>query len=180
MIDSHQSAPVRTSHACESIHAAHKTSITMARGLSIAKEFSHLSSQVLSRTCFHLCTFKLLYIAGGFDGDKFKIQYGLHQAAVHPNPNHSTLAMQRKRTQDWLHVKNTEDTSQITQHRHLSHRTLHHYQQKTIIIQYNSNELQYLHLQAVVAALENDPDLSALQLPQILQTTYMATGCNYT
>ena len=44
-----------------------------------------------------------------------------------------------------------------------------------------SSEL-YTHLQALVAALENDPYLSALskqQLPQILQTMHMATGCDY-
>ena len=54
-----------------------------------------------------------------------------------------------------------------------------HDQRKTMHInKYNSNKLQYVHLQALITALENDPDLLALpkqQLPQLLQTMYEAT-----
>ena len=119
--------------------------------------------------------------------ETFKTQYGVRQAAVHPNPNHSTLPLQRKRTQDWLHVKNTQKKRILVKSPDIDiyhiGLLLHHHQQKTIQVnKYNSNELQYLHLQALVAALENDPDLSALpkQLPQILQTMYVATRCDYT
>ena len=104
--------------------------------------------------------------------ETLKTQYGVHQAAVHPN--HSTLTMQRRRTQDCLHVKNTERILVKSPNTDIYHigLPLHHHQQKTIIIQmnkYNGNDLQYFYLQALVAALENDPDLSVLpkQLPQI-------------
>ena len=47
---------------------------------------------------------------------------------------------------------------------------------------YNSRDLSFIHLPALVTALKNDPDLSSIEpalLPQIFQTLFVATGCDY-
>ena len=61
----------------------------------------------------------------------------------------------------------------------LSHR------EKEIVIQintYNCKDLCFLHLSALITAFTNDPDLSSLSpsiLPQVFQTLFVATGCDY-
>ena len=56
---------------------------------------------------------------------------------------------------------------------------------KEIIVQVsaiNSRQLKLLHLSALVNALDNDPDLSKIDpkiLPQVLQTLYVVSGCDY-
>lgn len=48
---------------------------------------------------------------------------------------------------------------------------------------YNSRELCFLHLPALVTALRNDPGLSSIEpalLPQIFQTLFVVTGYDYT
>ncbi len=63
---------------------------------------------------------------------------------------------------------------------------LNHGIQKEIIVQlnpYSSKDLSYLHMTAFVTALSNDPDLSSVPshtLPQVFQTIFTATGCDYT
>ena len=59
-------------------------------------------------------------------------------------------------------------------------------QEKQVIVQtsaINSQELQLLHLNHLILALRNDPDLAAVNatiLPQVLQTLFVSTGCDYT
>ena len=46
----------------------------------------------------------------------------------------------------------------------------------------NSKEVRFVNLSALAYALVNDPDLAALKssdLPQILQTLFVCTGCDY-
>ena len=46
----------------------------------------------------------------------------------------------------------------------------------------NSRDLKFLDLTALSLALQNDPDLSGLEphsLPQIMQTLFVCTGCDY-
>ncbi len=50
------------------------------------------------------------------------------------------------------------------------------------ISQYNSKVLCYLHLSAFITVMKNDPDLSTISqslIPQIVQTLFVATGCDY-
>ena len=47
---------------------------------------------------------------------------------------------------------------------------------------FNSKELKYLFLSTFVTVLQNDPNLSAIPpqlIPQIFQTIFVATGCDY-
>ena len=58
--------------------------------------------------------------------------------------------------------------------------------QKDIVVQlnlYSSKELKYIHLTAFLEVLQNDPNLScipAAKIPQIFQSLYVSTGCDYT
>ena len=57
---------------------------------------------------------------------------------------------------------------------------------KEVIIQispFNSRELKFLDLAALMEAFRNDPDLVNIDtgiLPQVFQTLFVATGCDYT
>ena len=59
-------------------------------------------------------------------------------------------------------------------------------QEKQVIVQIsaiNSRELQLLHLNHLILAMRNDPDLAnvdATILPSVLQTLFVTTGCDYT
>ena len=47
---------------------------------------------------------------------------------------------------------------------------------------YNSKNLCFLHLSSLINGLNRDPDLSSVEsslLPQILQTLFVVTGCDY-
>ena len=51
-----------------------------------------------------------------------------------------------------------------------------------IINTYNSKNLCFLHLSSLINALKRDPDLSSVEscnLPQILQTLFVVTRCDY-
>ena len=56
---------------------------------------------------------------------------------------------------------------------------------KEVVVQVssiNSKEVKFIHLSALNAALANDPDLAGLEprdLPHILQTLFVCTGCDY-
>lgn len=58
--------------------------------------------------------------------------------------------------------------------------------QKDIIVQINkitSKDLKFFHLPAFVNVIKHDPDFSSIErdlLPQIFQTLYVVTGCDYT
>ena len=47
---------------------------------------------------------------------------------------------------------------------------------------YNSKDLCFVHLSSLINALNRDPDLSSVEsslLPQIHQTLFVVTGCDY-
>ena len=88
-------------------------------------------------------------------------------------------------TRIWLHCRNSNCNNILilspdTDVYHIG-LTLNH--QKNVINTFNSRELCLLHLPALVTALTNDPDLSSIPptiLPQIIQTLFVTTGCDYT
>lgn len=57
---------------------------------------------------------------------------------------------------------------------------------KDVIVQvsaYSARELRLIQLSSLTSALQNDPDLAHVNpaiLPQVIQTIYVATGCDYT
>ena len=59
-------------------------------------------------------------------------------------------------------------------------------QEKQVIVQISaiiSQERQFLHLNHLTLAMRNDPDLATIDatiLPQVLQTLFVLTGCDYT
>jgi len=59
------------------------------------------------------------------------------------------------------------------------------YADKNILIQINtasSRELKFVNLTVLNTAIQNDPDLVAINpaiLPKVLQTIYVCTGCDY-
>ena len=59
-------------------------------------------------------------------------------------------------------------------------------QECDVIIQlskYTDDRARYLHMTNMITALTKDPDLSEIHIqtrPQVLQSIYVATGCDYT
>ena len=50
------------------------------------------------------------------------------------------------------------------------------------ISKFNCKELRFMHLTAFLSVTRNDPDLASLpphQIPQVLQTLFVVTGCDY-
>ena len=137
----------------------------------------------------HLRQDNIFLVAGGFQGaiqdTAWFVSYGTRPQ---PNPAYTSNAEEAD-TRLWMHVKRT-NTSKIlilspdTDIYHIG-LPLEHGSEKNIVIQlstFNSKDLKYLHLSTFVTVLQNDPDLSAIpsQLtPQVFQTIFVATGCDY-
>jgi len=101
--------------------------------------------------------------------------------------SHSHLYRSKQRL--WMHVKRT-NTSKIlnlspdTDIHHIGLPLQHGVERYSYISQcpFNSKELKYLFLSTFVTILQNDPNLSAIPpqlIPQIFQTIFVATGCDY-
>ena len=137
----------------------------------------------------HLTANQKLYVAGSFEGDSSDIAWFVqgHQSPQ-PDPPYNCNAEETD-TRIWLHSKQTNATRIFI----MSPDTdvfciglsLESIKPKEIIIQIsplNSRELRLLHLNRLVHALQCDPDLVALPsqiVPQVLQTLYVTTGCDY-
>lgn len=104
--------------------------------------------------------------------------------------NPHTEAMLKKRTQDCGCMSNSSYAIKIlilspdTDTYHIG-LPLDHGGNKDIILQIspnNSKDLRFLHLSAFITVLKNDPDLSTVpqsQIPQVIQTLFVVTGCDY-
>ena len=131
---------------------------------------------------------KGLLLAGCFDGHLEDTAWFItRDSTPQPNPAFTSNAEETD-TRIWLHCKQIDCDkililSPDTDIYHIGLPLNHG--DKDIIIRisaYNSKDLCFLKLTAFIEALKNDPDLSALQpnlLPQILQTLFVATGCDY-
>ncbi len=131
------------------------------------------------------------YVAGAFD-DSATDSAWFVQGQQSPQPDPSfTCNAEETDTRIWLHVKQTSATrvlivSPDTDVYHiglpLQARSA---QPKDVIVQIsaiNSREIRLLHLNHLVLALQNDPDLATINprvLPQVLQTLYVTSGCDY-
>ena len=93
-------------------------------------------------------------------------------------------------TRLWVHVKQTEYTrilviSPDTDVYHIGLPLVSNTLNKEVVIKVspiNSKEMKFVNIPALNSALCTDPDLAGLnatELPQILQTLFVCTGCDY-
>ncbi len=133
---------------------------------------------------------KKLYVAGAFDGDGIDTAWFVKgPSEPQPDPEYFCVAEETD-TRIWLHVKQSSSNNILI----LSPDTdVYHIgcglqieQSKCTVIQLskmNSKEIKLLNLQNLTRALRTDPDLAQINeaiLPNILQTLYVCTGCDYT
>ena len=187
-------APVATGHTCDEFHS-HKIIPPKWRenvlNCRLCKRnlVCFLTQYFLHNVTRHLRQDNIFLVAGGFEGDiqdtAWFVSYG---SRPQPNPAYTSNAEEAD-TRLWMHVKRTNASKILV----LSPDTdiyniglpLQHKSGKDIVIQlspFNSKELKYLHLSTFVTVLQNDPDLSAIPsqlIPQIFQTIFVATGCDY-
>ena len=154
------------------------------------KLVNFLGDYFLSNIHLYLTPNQKFYVAGAFKDTRIDTAwYVSAQKKAQPDPTFFCKAEEAD-TRIWLHTKQTycekvlilsADTD--TYHIGCALKTA---TSKDIIIQLNkisSRELKYLHLTNLLKALANDPDLAHInptELPQILQTLYVCTGCDYT
>ena len=154
------------------------------------KLVNFLGDYFLSNIHLYLTPNQKFYVAGAFKDTRIDTAwYVSAQKKAQPDPTFFCKAEEAD-TRMWLHTKQTycekvlilsADTD--TYHIGCALKTA---TSKDIIIQLNkisSRELKYLHLTNLLKALANDPDLAHInptELPQILQTLYVCTGCDYT
>ena len=131
---------------------------------------------------------KTLILAGCLEGDIQDTAWSITRDSIpQPCPMYTSNAEETD-TRIWLHCRHSNCNNILilspdTDIYHIG-LTLNH--QKDVVVRtstYNSRELSFLHLPALVDALTNDPDLSSIEpalLPQIFQTLFVATGCDYT
>lgn len=130
-----------------------------------------------------------LYVAGAFDGEITDTAWFIKgKNKAEPDPSFSCNAEETD-TRLWLHVKNTDCTRVLV----MSPDTdvyniglpLQCIQEKEVFVQvsnYSARELKLLNMTNLIRVLNCDPDLGHInctQLPQILQTLYVITGCDY-
>ena len=96
-----------------------------------------------------------------------------------------------KYTYIWLHYMHSSGTRKLifsadTDVYHIGMTQISHMPNSDIIVQLSKpsdKDSRFIQMNSLIQALENDPDLSELPpsiLPQILQSVYVATGCEYT
>ena len=187
-------APVATGHTCDEFHSHRiipskwRENILNCR-LCKCNLVCFVTQYFLHNIARHLRQDNIFLVAGGFQGaiqdTAWFVSYGTRPQ---PNPVYTSNAEEAD-TRLWMHVKRT-NTSKIlilspdTDIYHIG-LPLEHGSEKNIVIQlstFNSKDLKYLHLSTFVTVLQNDPDLSAIPsrlIPQVFQTIFVATGCDY-
>ena len=130
-----------------------------------------------------------LYVAGAFEGAISDTAWFITKEN-NPQPNPLFLCnAEETDTRLWLHVSKTRFQRILI----LSPDTdvymiglpLLSVQVKDVLVQisiYSARELRILRMSSLRKAMQNDPDLGKLSqanLPQIFQTIYVATGCDY-
>ena len=147
-----------------------------------------LSDYFLNNISTYLQDHQTLYVAGGFDGHLTDtVWYVQGNSRPQPDPTYTSNAEETD-TRIWLHVKQTAHKqilllSPDTDVYHIGLPLEHH---KQVIVQtspMNSREMQFLDMLALIKAFQNDPDLATIDttiLPQVMQTLFVSTGCDYT
>ena len=151
-----------------------------------------LGKFLLNKIQHYLQPHQQLFVTGAFEGDIIDTTWFVKgKNTPQPHPGFYCRAEEAD-TKIWLHVKQTDERdiliisadtdvyqiglplpyTQVTSGKH-------------IVCQINpihSRQLRYLDVNALNSALRNDPDLSSINpttLPNILQTLYATSGCDY-
>ena len=148
-----------------------------------------LGEYFLSNSGTRLRKNQRLYIAGTFKGDIVDTAWFVTETNDRqPDPAYTCNAEEAD-TRLWLHAKKTEhdrillispDTDV-----HMIGLPLQAAQNKDIVVQINpfsARELRLLRISSLIQALQADPDLGRVresELPSILQTLFVCTGCDY-
>ena len=149
----------------------------------------YIGNYFLNNAATYLKSNQTLFLAGCFEGDIVDTAWYV-QGNGRPQPNPAfTCNAEETDTRIWLHAEQTRFNQVLvispdTDVYHIG-LPLKCVSEKQIIVQLsavNSSQLKLLNLSALVNALRNDPDLAHIHprtLPNILQTLYVATGCDY-
>ena len=130
----------------------------------------------------HLQPHQALYVSGAFPELLEETTWfvkGSHSRQPEPA---LTANAEETDTRLWLHAARTTHTKILI----VSHRTQTYITDIEIIVRLstlNSRETKYLHMSALLQCLQNDPELSTIPsqlVPRIIQTLYIASGCDYT
>ncbi len=187
-------AKVKTGHACDEIKAGNILPSKWREDLINCRTCKRslvlfLTQYLIRNVPCYLQEGQLFYTAGGFQGDiEDTAWFVTSDRNPQPDPAFRSNAEETD-TRVWVHVRNTHAANILvmspdTDIYHMG-LTLSHAHGKEIMVQlntYNSKELVYLHLSSFVTAISNDPDLSSIPselLPQIFQTIFVVTGCDY-
>ena len=189
------SAKLVDDHCCDSFTVTSKVPKKWREGLLNCRECKRslvkfLANYFLDKIHTHLQINEALYVAGGFDGmltnsTWFVQGNGLRQ----PHPAYNCNAEETD-TRIWLHVKQTECRNVLVlspdtdvYHIGMALDSTHGKQVVVQISPVNSRQLKFLDITALNAAFQNDPDLANIDatiLPQVFQTLFVCTGCDYT
>lgn len=149
-----------------------------------------LTKYFLSHASKYMRDGQSLLLAGGFEGDIEDTAWTVTKGTTpQPNPIY-TCAAEETDTRLWLNVKCTSSSkilimSPDTDIYHIG-LPLQSIANKEIIVQlnkYTSKELKYFDFSAFQEVLRKDPDLSTIPsnlLPQVFQSLFVTTGCDYT
>ncbi len=148
-----------------------------------------LGQYMLDTISAHLLPNHKCLIAGAFDGHATNTAWFVQgRGTSQPDPLYACNAEETD-TRIWLHVKQTSANrilviSPDTDVYHIG-LPLQQNHGKDVIVQIsliNARELRLLHMNNLISALQNDPDLAAINsaiLPQVLQTLFVTSGCDY-
>ena len=188
-----KSATIQSDHCCDTITSKTKIPKRWRENLLHCRECKRSLVTYLTHYFLHNMKKSLqhnhtLFLAGGFDDPIadtcWYVQYNTNPQ---PDPRYNSNAEETD-TRMWVHVKQTQCTRILV----LSPDTdIYHIGlplnrgSKQVVIQVsplNSTEVKYINISALHLALVNDPDLSCTEsnsLPQIIQTLFVCTGCDY-
>lgn len=148
-----------------------------------------LGQYVLDNIGTHLSPNQKCIVAGAFDGHIAATAWFVQgRQSPQPDPSYACNAEETD-TRIWLHLKQTTAdkilvVSPDTDVYHIG-LPLQSINRKEVIIQINpinSRELRLLHMNNLISALKNDPDLATIDstiVPQVLQTIFVTSGCDY-
>ena len=149
--------------------------------------FHAISKYWLEKASRHLQSGMVLYIAGALDTEKSDTAWfvSVDQPKSQPTLDYKSNAEETD-TRIWLHVhKSTQQRFYImSPDTDVYHIALPlHFGNKEILNVTGSTQNRILSVSNLKSNLASDPDLSGISptlLPQVVQTLYTVTGCDYT
>ena len=190
-----KSAIIQTNHHCDIIVSTTKIPSKWRENLLHCRECKRSLIKYLTHFFLHymhkcLQQNQTVYVAGGYDNlIQDTCWYVRNNTKPQPDPRYTSNAEETD-TRIWLHVRQTELTKVLvispdTDIYHIGLPLVPHSVNKEVLVQINpinSKDMKLVDLPALNEALSHDPDLAGLELakiPQIVQTLFVCTGCDY-